>query len=367
MVIISPKKKPLSSYIYWYFGGFDYYPFGSLLPNRPGSSSYYRYGFQGQEKDDEVKGEGNSLNYKYRMHDPRVGRFFAVDPLFKQYEYNSPYAFSENRVIDGVELEGLEFGPLVRVALSNNSVRPALQVPRSNVSSGRNVRTNFEWKGTVNPTVESVVEVAAKLPNGKPMWLARIIRGSQAHRELQSEWQRAGWKVEQWLGRINGKGNRADGLRISRDGKVGWIRELKPNTASGRANGARQLTRYVEATKQKFPNVQEWNPELQLYEGTNVAVGLFYTIEQGDTLESISETFGVTIDELMNNNTDKIENTNQIKSGTEILIRAGEATKAEWEFEKVRSFIEKLDKWDNERIEKEQRKERYKNGDVIIN
>ena len=42
------------------------------------------------------------------MHDPRVGRFFAVDPLAGRYPYNSPYAFSQNRVIDGVELEGLE-------------------------------------------------------------------------------------------------------------------------------------------------------------------------------------------------------------------------------------------------------------------
>ncbi|QTY27315.1 hypothetical protein [Flavobacterium sp. CS20] len=69
----------------------------------------YRYGFQGQEKDDEIKGEGNSLNYTFRMHDPRLGRFFAVDPLAKNYPHNSPYAFSENRVIDSVELEGLEF------------------------------------------------------------------------------------------------------------------------------------------------------------------------------------------------------------------------------------------------------------------
>ncbi|RED45628.1 RHS repeat-associated protein [Seonamhaeicola aphaedonensis] len=80
-----------------------------LQPNRHGSSDSYRYGFQGQEKDDEVKGEGNSLNYKYRMHDPRVGRFFAVDPLASIYPWNSPYSFSENRVIDGTELEGLEF------------------------------------------------------------------------------------------------------------------------------------------------------------------------------------------------------------------------------------------------------------------
>ncbi len=79
-----------------------------LIPNRHDETGNYRYGFQGQEQDDEVKGEGNSLNYTFRMHDPRVGRFFAVDPLFKDYPYNSTYAFSENRVMDAIELEGLE-------------------------------------------------------------------------------------------------------------------------------------------------------------------------------------------------------------------------------------------------------------------
>jgi RHS repeat-associated protein len=80
-----------------------------LVPNRHGSSNSYRYGFQGQEKDDEIKGEGNSLNYTFRMHDPRVGRFLSLDPLSSSYPHNSPYAFSENRVIDGMELEGAEY------------------------------------------------------------------------------------------------------------------------------------------------------------------------------------------------------------------------------------------------------------------
>jgi RHS repeat-associated protein len=78
------------------------------VPNRHGSSDSYRYGFQGQEKDDEIKGEGNSLNYTFRMHDPRIGRFFAPDPLESKYPWYSPYQFSGNRVIDMVELEGLE-------------------------------------------------------------------------------------------------------------------------------------------------------------------------------------------------------------------------------------------------------------------
>ncbi|MBN8641156.1 MAG: thrombospondin type 3 repeat-containing protein [Flavobacteriales bacterium] len=86
----------------------DYYPFGSLVPNRHATDGSYRYGFQGQEKDDEIKGEGNSLNYTFRMHDPRVGRFFAVDPLEKSYPWYSPYSFGGNKVIRFVELEGLE-------------------------------------------------------------------------------------------------------------------------------------------------------------------------------------------------------------------------------------------------------------------
>ena len=79
-----------------------------IIESRAGASTDYRYGFQGQEKDDEVKGEGNSINYMYRMHDPRIGRFACVDPLFKDYPHNSSYAFSENSTIAYIELEGLE-------------------------------------------------------------------------------------------------------------------------------------------------------------------------------------------------------------------------------------------------------------------
>jgi RHS repeat-associated protein len=94
----------------------DYSPYGTQLEGRfgtdPDESEIYRYGFQGQEKDDEIKGAGNSLNYTFRMHDPRIGRFFAIDPLAPKYPHNSPYAFSENKVIAWVELEGLESHPV---------------------------------------------------------------------------------------------------------------------------------------------------------------------------------------------------------------------------------------------------------------
>ena len=40
---------------------------------------------------------------------PDVGRFFNIDPLSEKYSYQSHYNFSENRVVDGRELEGLEW------------------------------------------------------------------------------------------------------------------------------------------------------------------------------------------------------------------------------------------------------------------
>jgi len=86
----------------------DYSPYGVELDQRNSVGNTYRNGFQGQERDNEIKGEGNSLNYQYRMHDPRIGRFFAVDPLTHQYSHYTPYSFSGNKVIAYRELEGME-------------------------------------------------------------------------------------------------------------------------------------------------------------------------------------------------------------------------------------------------------------------
>ncbi|MDR9488454.1 MAG: hypothetical protein RI557_10395, partial [Salibacter sp.] len=42
------------------------------------------------------------------MHDPRLGRFFSIDPLASKYPHYTPYSFSGNKVIHAIELEGLE-------------------------------------------------------------------------------------------------------------------------------------------------------------------------------------------------------------------------------------------------------------------
>lgn len=82
-----------------------YYPFGMEYTGAKSSEvKSYTYGFQGQERQNET----GWSSYKWRNSIPELGRFFNVDPLSEKYAYQSHYNFSENRVVDNVELEGLE-------------------------------------------------------------------------------------------------------------------------------------------------------------------------------------------------------------------------------------------------------------------
>jgi RHS repeat-associated protein len=79
--------------------------FGMALPLRHFVSGEgyrtdsYRYGFQAQEGDDEVKGRGNSYDFGARMYDPRVGRWWSVDPLAGKFHDQTPYDFAGDGAI----------------------------------------------------------------------------------------------------------------------------------------------------------------------------------------------------------------------------------------------------------------------------
>ena len=77
-----------------------------LLPNRHGSSDKYRYGFMGEEKDDEIKGEGNHIAYAERGYDPRIGRWTSKDSYADLFPSHSPYNYALNNPIYIVDVEG---------------------------------------------------------------------------------------------------------------------------------------------------------------------------------------------------------------------------------------------------------------------
>jgi RHS repeat-associated protein len=76
---------------------YDYSPFGVSLDGRTVEGDFYRYGYQNQEKDNEVKGDGNSYTTFYRQLDSRVGRWFSIDPKMSAME--SPYVSMGNNPI----------------------------------------------------------------------------------------------------------------------------------------------------------------------------------------------------------------------------------------------------------------------------
>ncbi|AUP78994.1 type IV secretion protein Rhs [Flavivirga eckloniae] len=100
----------------------NYYPFGLKHKgyNNVVNGVEYKYKtYQGQEWHDEL---GLNLHeWKYRFSDPAIGRFISIDPLAEDYRYNGVYNFAENRVIDGNELEGLEWQP---VNADGNNIAP---------------------------------------------------------------------------------------------------------------------------------------------------------------------------------------------------------------------------------------------------
>ncbi|MGB0175925.1 MAG: LamG-like jellyroll fold domain-containing protein, partial [Owenweeksia sp.] len=61
------------------------------------ASGDYRYGFNGMEKDDEIKGDGNSYTTEFRQYDPRLGRWLSLDPI--EHPYLSPYNGFDNNPI----------------------------------------------------------------------------------------------------------------------------------------------------------------------------------------------------------------------------------------------------------------------------
>ncbi len=66
----------------------------------------YRRGFNGMEKDNEIKGGGNSYDFGARMYDARVGRWLSVDALASKYPSISPYTYALNSPILSKDIGG---------------------------------------------------------------------------------------------------------------------------------------------------------------------------------------------------------------------------------------------------------------------
>jgi len=144
----------------------NYYPFGlkhkgyNEVVNSNRSEAAEKYKFQEQERNEELGLDWDS--FKWRNYDYAIGRFMNIDPLSDKYSYQSHYNFSENRVIDGRELEGLE------VVLIN---------PNRKLTAEQKASEQRVINGSKNlPHSNSLITVTA---HGSPRGISNDVRGDR--------------------------------------------------------------------------------------------------------------------------------------------------------------------------------------------
>jgi len=122
--------------------------FGSIKASV--SKGEYRYGFNGMEKDHELKGEGNSLDFGARIYDSRLGRWMSVDPLIAKYPSWNPYCFALNNPTFYYDKDGRDVGAGFKI--KNNSTQPIIirgdgeQIIKSADGSSKRVNgDNQDW------------------------------------------------------------------------------------------------------------------------------------------------------------------------------------------------------------------------------
>ena len=92
----------------------DYYPFGAPIQGRSFSSTEYRFGYNTQEKTDEISGPGNHNTAIFWEYDGRLGRRWNTDPVVKPWE--SLYACLSNNPILLNDPDG-DFVPIIVAGL----------------------------------------------------------------------------------------------------------------------------------------------------------------------------------------------------------------------------------------------------------
>lgn len=124
----------------------DYYAFGSPMPGRKYDGGY-RFGFNGQEQDDEVAGDGNTNTAEFWEYDTRLGRRWDVDPVdqiglsgFQSYN-NNPIFFIDSD------------GDVVKIHISNKAVG----YTKINLYNSKEVRNGYKQKKVRVPVYKVTV------------------------------------------------------------------------------------------------------------------------------------------------------------------------------------------------------------------
>lgn len=218
----------------------DYYPFGltfneynadRIKADASEPLIHNRHLYQGQELQKDL--DLGWYHYKWRMHDPAIGRFGAVDPLASEAPNWTPFSAMWNNPILNIDPDGRWPGEFeVRYDNEGNSVRTKVSPLGDDVGIDFNHYLNGEFAGQTE-----IVNTS----NGITNWISdsRYIRG-YSHRGPEVNWNTI---FSEWL---NGTGPE-NSLIFGRDHQM-----ISDIIKSNLYHGARN--EYLEAKAWDFDN-----------------------------------------------------------------------------------------------------------------
>ena len=149
--------------------------------------SYSRYGFNGQEKDDEIKGSGNSYDFGSRIYDPRLGKWLSLDPMQSKFPSLSPYHAFGNSPIWMVDPDGKE--NTIYIYVSETAKKsPALQKVDNEVLATivRNNIVRVSGKDNINVVIVTNPVTPAELDGSDAFVYIAGGTASEAEAEINS-------------------------------------------------------------------------------------------------------------------------------------------------------------------------------------
>ena len=146
----------------------DYYPFGMTIKERSYQAVSYRFGFNGYERDDEVKGRGNSIDFGARIYDPRLGRFLSTDPWQYKYAWQTPYAYFKNCPTSVKDFAGLGGGDDGNKDLNSTTKQHTVGKGESLYALAKKHSTTVAGLKKINPQIDWT---SAKRTGDKQDWI----------------------------------------------------------------------------------------------------------------------------------------------------------------------------------------------------
>ena len=115
---------------------FDYMPFGDLIGTPGGTNpDIICYRYTGQEYDTETQ----LYNYRARLYDSRLGRFYAVDPAG---QYFNPYSYAGDDPLDQVDPDGEWAWGIIAVSTVVGAIGGAVSAG----IEGKSITSNGFWE-----------------------------------------------------------------------------------------------------------------------------------------------------------------------------------------------------------------------------